>query len=320
MTPLTEAKRVLSLESSALAALSDSLGSDFETAIDFMLNTKGRVILSGMGKSGLVARKIAATLASTGTPSFFVHPAEASHGDLGMISPDDSLIMLSTSGETSELSDLLHFARRWNMPLIAITQKSDSTLAQFAGALLILPPIPEACPLGLAPTTSTTMMMALGDALALALLSKRGFSHHDFGQLHPGGKLGQRLQKVSDLMHVGDHIPLIQMGTLMGDALLEISTKRLGCVGVIGADDALQGIITDGDLRRHMRRDLLDLSVEQIMTKPPQTIAPDVLAQEALRRMNTHDITHFFVVDPMTIPQKPLGIVHIHDFLRRGIL
>jgi arabinose-5-phosphate isomerase len=271
-----------------------------------------------MGKSGLVARKIAATLASTGTPALFVHPAEASHGDLGMIVPGDAVLALSNSGETAELADLVAHSRRFALALIAITARPGSTLAKAADVALTLPVATEACPMGLAPTTSTTMQMALGDALAVALLTRRGFTAADFHQIHPGGRLGARLQRVRDLMHDGEAVPLAPPETPMGRALLVMTEKRFGCLGVIDGAGRLIGIVTDGDLRRAMGPDLLSRPVGEVMTRTPRTIGADALAGEALHAMNADDrpITALFVVDASNRPQ---GILHIHDLLRAGI-
>ena len=315
---LYEARRVLAIEAQALEALALSLEDHFSTAVDLILNTKGRVILTGMGKSGHVAHKIAATFASTGTPSYFVHPAEASHGDLGMIADQDLIVALSNSGETSELSDILAYAKRYKIPLIGLTTNSSSTLAQTADVALALPKVEEACPLGLAPTTSTTMMMALGDALATAVLRRRGFSAADFGSLHPGGKLGQKLLRVEKLMHQGNSIPLIQVGASMQDALIEMTSKGFGCLGVLDKEKQLLGVITDGDLRRHISSNLLEKKVEEIMTIDPFVIVADMLAHEALAILNERGITNLFVVD-MNNHKKICGIVHVHDCLRAGL-
>lgn len=268
-----------------------------------------------MGKSGHIARKIAATLASTGTPAYFVHPGEASHGDLGMIAPDDAVIALSNSGNTQELNDLLEFSRRFSIPLIAITARADSMIAELADIALILPPIPEGCPMGLAPTTSTTMQLALGDALAVALLERRGFSSKDFHVFHPGGQIGSSLQRVTDLMHRGDEIPVVSEDMRMSDAVLAMTTKHFGCVGVLDEDGWLKGVITDGDLRRHMGDSMLTLTARDVMTLDPQTIRETALAVEALALMNDRAITSLFVVED----GRPIGILHIHDCLRAGI-
>ncbi|NBC96180.1 MAG: KpsF/GutQ family sugar-phosphate isomerase, partial [Deinococcus-Thermus bacterium] len=273
-------------------------------------------VVTGIGKSGHIARKIAATLASTGTPAFYVHPSEASHGDLGMVAREDALIALSNSGDTAELADILAFARRFAVPVIAVTSRVASTLGEHADVRLLLPEAPEACPMGLAPTTSTTMMLALGDALAIALLERRGFTRDDYRELHPGGSLGKRLIKVSDVMHDGDALPLCTSGTRMADAILVMTAGSFGCVGVVDADGTLTGIVTDGDLRRNMDDDLLTRPIESVMTPTPLTIRPGALAAEALGTMNTLAITSLFVLDET---RRPVGIVHIHDCLRAGV-
>ena len=315
---LDVARGVLATEAAGLRALAASLDGGFARAIDLLAAISGRVVVSGMGKSGHVARKIAATLASTGTPALFVHPAEASHGDLGMVVAGDAVLALSNSGETSELADLVAHARRFGLPLIGVTARAGSTLAQAADVALLLPAAAEACPMGLAPTTSTTMQMALGDALAVALLTRRGFTAADFRQFHPGGKLGARLRRVRDLMHTGDALPLAGPEATMDRALLLISEKRFGCLGIVGADQRLVGIITDGDLRRAMGPDLLGRRAADVMTAPPRTIGPDALAAEALHAMNARGrpITTLFVVDAQG---RPVGILHVHDLLREGI-
>ncbi len=315
---LDVARAVLATEINGLRALSDSLDQEFTAAVDRLAGIAGRVVVSGMGKSGLVGRKIAATLASTGTPALFVHPAEASHGDLGMIVPGDGLIALSNSGETAELADLIGHARRFALPLIAITGRAGSTLARAADVALVLPAAREACPMGLAPTTSTTMQMALGDALAVALLTRRGFGAADFRQIHPGGRLGARLLRVRELMHGGDDLPLAGPGAVMAAALLVMNDKRFGCLGVVDSDGRLVGIVTDGDLRRAMGPALLEAEVGAIMTSAPRRIGPEALAAEALHAMNAGDrpITALFVVDG---EDRPIGILHIHDLLRAGL-
>lgn len=312
---LVAARRVLAMETEALRALAASLDDHFSRALDHLGRVSGRVIVSGMGKSGHVARKIAATLASTGTPAHFVHPAEASHGDLGMITPADAVIALSNSGETPELADLLAHAKRFAVPLIAITGRPASTLAQAADVALVLPPAPEACPMGLAPTTSTTAMLALGDALAVALLERKGFTADQFRVLHPGGKLGKQLLKVSDLMHVGDEMPLVRIGTSMREALLVMTARSFGCAVVVDGAGRLAGMITDGDLRRHMSEHLLNRHVEQIMNQAPKTIRPGALAAEALGAMNDRKVTQLVVVEA----DRPIGIVRMHDILRAGV-
>ena len=317
-TDVDVARVVLTTEAAGLRALAAALDDRFSRAVDLLLATTGRVVVSGMGKSGHVARKIAATLASTGTPALFVHPAEASHGDLGMIVAGDAILALSNSGETAELADLVGHARRFALPLVAITARAESALATAADVALLLPPAAEACPMGLAPTTSTTMQMALGDALAVALFTRRGFTAADFGRFHPGGKLGARLRRVRELMHSGDAVPLAPPDMPMGGALLLMTEKRFGCLGVRGEDGRLAGIVTDGDLRRAMGPDLLSRRLAEIMTASPRTIGPDALAAEALHAMNARElpITALFVVDAAG---RPVGILHIHDLLRAGL-
>jgi arabinose-5-phosphate isomerase len=314
---LAVAQRVLRLEAEGLNALSASLEARrLGRALDLLLAVKGRVVVTGMGKSGHIARKIAATLASTGTPALFVHPAEASHGDLGMIAPDDGLIALSNSGGTVELAHIVAYAKRLRIPLLAITSGADSALAESADALIQLPRAEEACPLGLAPTTSTTMMLAMGDALAVALLERRGFTANDFHALHPSGHLGQQLRRVDQLMHAGKELPLVAIGAAMSQAILEMTAKRLGCVGVVDSHGRLQGVITDGDLRRHMSADLLDRRVEEVMTQGPRTIRPQATVAEAvgLMTMTERRITSLFVIEE----DRPVGLLHIHDCLRVG--
>jgi arabinose-5-phosphate isomerase len=309
------ATRVLQAEAEALIDLARSLDGAFTRTVDLLSKVTGRVTVTGMGKSGHIARKIAATMASTGTPAQWVHPGEASHGDLGMIARDDAVIALSNSGDTAELSDIVAYTRRFKIPLIGITRRAKSSLAEQADIALVLPPGPEACPLNLAPTTSTTMMLGLGDALAVALLERRGFSAADFQVFHPGGQLGQRLLRVMDVMHRPPELPLVPADATMGDAILQITAKSFGCVGIVGADGNLAGIITDGDLRRHMGPDLMGQPVCAIMTQNPKTIRPNALAAEALGLMNDRAITSLFVTDG----KRPIGIVHIHDCLRAGI-
>lgn len=313
---LAAARRVLATEAEALAALSRSLDGPFVAACDALAAVGGRVVVSGMGKSGHVGRKIAATLASTGTPAFFVHPGEASHGDLGMITTDDAVVALSNSGETPELSDIIAFTRRFEIPLVGITSRPGSTLATQSDVALVLPPFSEACPMGLAPTTSTTLMLALGDALAVALLERRGFTAADFRVFHPGGQLGRRLLKVADIMHSGESLPLVAPSAPMTEVILVMTAKSLGCVGIAGDDGLLAGIITDGDLRRHLRADLMAQPAEQVMTRNPKTVAPSLLAAEALRIMNEKSITSLFVVED----GRPLGVLHVHDLLRAGVV
>lgn len=316
---LESAKQVLAIEAEALLELRDSLDQNFVDAIDILAHIKGRVIISGMGKSGHIGRKIAATMASTGTPAQFVHPGEASHGDLGMITADDAVICLSNSGETQELGDIIAYCARFQIPLIAIVGKAESRLGRRATVALILPSSPEACPMGLAPTTSTTLALAIGDALAVTLLERKGFSSDQFHVFHPGGKLGQALIKVRDLMHTGEEMPLIDEHSLMSEAMLEMTAKGFGCVGVTQNTGRLAGIITDGDIRRHMGPDLLQQKTRDVMTGKPQSIGPDALAAEALGNMNRkgfNGITCLFVCDE----QVPLGIISVHDCLRSGVM
>ena len=301
--------------SALVAAIRDGLGPPFIAAVDLIRSAKGRIIVTGMGKSGHVGRKIAATCASTGTPAFFVHPGEASHGDLGMVTADDVIMALSWSGETAELRNLIEYSRRFRIGLIAITSEPASTLAKAADIVLLLPQAREACPHNLAPTTSSLMQLALGDALAIALLESRGFTAIDFGMLHPAGRLGALLKFARDVMHRGDAIPLVAGGTKMSEAVLLMSAKGFGCVGISDRAGKLIGIITDGDLRRHMRGDLLDARVEEVMTRGPKTIRPDQLVGEALEIINSLKITALFVVDD----GRPVGIVHFHDLLRAGV-
>ena len=311
-------RAVLIAEAVGLEQMAAGLDGEFSRAGSLLAATTGRVVVSGMGKSGHVGGKIAATLASTGTPSFFVHPGEASHGDLGMIVAGDVVLALSNSGETAELADLVAHTRRFGIGLIAITRRAGSALAKAADVALILPSAAEACPNGLAPTTSTTMQLAMGDALAVALLTRRGFSAQDFRVFHPGGKLGAQLKRVRDLMHSGDALPLTPPGARMNHALLLMTGKGFGLVGVVNDERQLIGIVTDGDLRRSMGPDLLDRSVDEIMTRAPLTIAPDALAGEALRIMTERKrpITALFVVDAA---RRPQGLIHLHDLLRAGV-
>ena len=315
---LNSALRTLDAEGSGIEALSgairDRLGAAFIAAIDLIRAAQGRVIVTGMGKSGHVAHKIASTFSSTGTPALFVHPAEASHGDLGMIANNDVILALSWSGETAELKNLTDYSRRFRIGLIAMTANADSTLAKTADVVLAMPQAREACPHNLAPTTSSLMQLALGDALAIALLESHGFTATDFGLLHPGGKLGALLKVVRDLMHAGASVPLAPLGTAMSDAILEMSTKGFGCVGITDPSGTLVGIITDGDLRRHMRNDLLDARVDEIMTRAPKTVRPDQLISETLDILNSLKVTALFAVEA----GKPVGIIHVHDLLRAG--
>ncbi len=315
---LAVARRVIRAEIAGLEQLSHGLDGAFGAALNLCAAARGRLIVTGIGKSGHVARKIAATLASTGTPAQFVHPAEASHGDLGMIGFGDAILALSNSGESDELADIIAYSRRFNIPLIAITGGRASTLAQAADVVLLLPRAPEACPMGLAPTTSTTVMMAVGDALAIALLERKGFSSDDFQRFHPGGKLGRRLLRVADIMHTGDAVPLIAPHTPMSEAILVMTAKSFGCVGVCEDGGRLVGVITDGDLRRHMDDGLLSRQVAEVMHSSPKTIGANRLAGEALGLMTDRKpaTTSLFVVDEAACP---IGFVHMHDCLRAGV-
>lgn len=313
---LSLGRQVLRLEAEGLEALAAALDDAFIRALELMERMTDRIIVTGMGKSGHIACKIASTLASTGTPAVFVHPAEASHGDLGMITDNDVVLALSNSGETTELADLINYTTRFRIPLIGITGRAGSTLANEADVALVLPSTPEACPMGLAPTTSTTVMLGLGDALAVALLERKGFTADDFRQLHPGGKLGRRLLRVSSLMHSGDELPLIGPDATMAEALIRMTEKRFGCVGVVNSKGHLAGVVTDGDLRRHMSANLLELKTGEVMTVDPKTIRPDALAVEAIGTMNELGITNLFVVDE----KRPVGIIHVHDCLRAGVV
>jgi arabinose-5-phosphate isomerase len=313
---IASGRRVILAEAEALQRLAESIEGVFAGTVDLLAGVTGRVAVTGMGKSGHVARKIAATLASTGTPALFVHPGEASHGDLGMITPQDAVIALSNSGETNELRDLILYAKRFSIPLIGMVGRPGSTLAESADLCLVLPEISEACPMGLAPTTSTTCMLALGDALAVALLERRGFSARDFAVFHPGGKLGSQLLRVEQLMHKGEDLPLVEPGTRLGDAVLEMTRKRLGCVGVT-ENGRLVGIITDGDLRRHMAPDIFDRTAREVMSHTPRTIEPRALAVEAVAAMNgpPRPVSVLFVVED----GRPVGALHLHDCLKAGI-
>ena len=326
-TPLTDGRaqdaiasalRTLEAEGSGVdalkAALRDGLGGTFASAVDIIRAAQGRVIVTGMGKSGHVARKVASTLASTGTPAFFVHPSEASHGDLGMIANNDVILALSWSGETAELKSITDYSRRYGIKLIAMTAIADSALAKMSDVALVLPQAREACPHNLAPTTSSLMQLALGDALAIALLESHGFTAVAFGLLHPGGKLGTLLKTVRDIMHTGATMPLMPLGTRMSDAILEMTTKGFGCVGILDGRGQLTGIITDGDLRRHMRNDLLNAHVDDVMTRSPKSVRPDQLLSETLDILNSMKVTALFAVEA----GKPVGIIHVHDLLRTG--
>ncbi|MGD0532697.1 MAG: KpsF/GutQ family sugar-phosphate isomerase [Methyloceanibacter sp.] len=316
---IASAARTVQLEAEGLSALEAALRSElvdsFAEAVATIRSCRGRVIVTGMGKSGHIGLKVAGTLSSTGTPASFVHPSEASHGDLGMITRDDVILAFSWSGETVELGNLVSYSRRFAVPLIAVTSNPDSTLANAAEVVLALPQSREACPHGLAPTTSTVMQLALGDCLAIALLESKGFTARDFSLLHPGGQLGARLKFVGDLMHKGDRLPLATADATMAEALVVMTEKALGCLGVLNGDGLLAGIITDGDLRRHMGDGLLARRTGDIMTAAPKTVTPDLLASAALEMINTSSITALFVVED----GRPVGIIHIHDLLRAGV-
>lgn len=311
------AKQTIDREVEALKSMENELDDTLTSAVDILQKTKGRVIVTGMGKSGHIGRKIAATLASTGTPAFFLHPGEASHGDLGMITADDSVVAISNSGESKELSDILVYCRRFAVPLIAVTKNPESSLAKNSDLVLKLPANREACPLGLAPMSSTTATLVMGDILAADLMVRKGFTEADFRLRHPGGKLGAILRHVSDIMHTGDEMPLIKDTAIMQDALMTMSEKMLGCVGIVDEQGNLSGIITDGDLRRWMSPDLITEKVSKVMTKNPKTISPDALIAEAVNVMNNtgRGITNLFVVKD----KKPIGVIHIHDCLKAGV-
>lgn len=318
-SPRLTAMRTLAIEEQGLSALramlENGLGEPFEKAVTILAEARGRVIVTGIGKSGHIGQKVAATFASTGTRAFFVHPTEAAHGDLGMIARDDVILALSWSGETVELSGILTYSRRFNVGLIAMTSRHDSALGKAADVVLELPRAKEACPHGLAPTTSTTMQLALGDCLAIALLERKGFTAHDFKVFHPGGSLGAQLKHVSDLMHKGEALPLVPLSMPMSEVIVTMTTKSFGCVGVVDETGQLAGMITDGDLRRHMGNNLLTRSAIDIMTKRPNTLSPNTLASAALEQINSLKRTQMFVVEN----GRPVGIVHVHDLLRAGV-
>jgi len=319
VTPVSSAMRTLAIEASGLEQLrkqlDENMSTPFSQAVDLMKSAAGRVIVSGIGKSGHIGQKLAATLASTGTPSFFVHPSEASHGDLGMIAKDDVVLAISWSGETVELANILNYSRRFAVPLISITSRAKSALGRASDICLQLPRAKEACPHGLAPTTSTTMTLAIGDCLAIALLEARGFSAHDFKQFHPGGSLGAQLKYVTDVMHKGASMPLVDQSVRMAEALLIMTEKSLGCLGVTDSSGKLIGMITDGDLRRHMGTELIQATAGEIMTCNPDTLQPQILASAALEHINSRKRTQMFVVED----GKPIGIIHVHDLLRAGL-
>ena len=308
--------KTIDSEIRAIEELKKSLDAESLTkALDFMQNSTGRIIITGMGKSGHIGKKIAASLASTGTPSFFVHPAEASHGDLGMITDDDVVIAISNSGESRELIDILNYCKRFGIKLIAITKNQDSSLGKAGDVVLLLPNNGEACPLGLAPTSSTTATLLLGDILTIRMIERKGFSKEDFNDRHPGGKLGSILKRVSDLMHTGQDMPLLDENANMQAVLLEMTSKRLGCVGFVNSAGILTGILTDGDLRRCLSAQILSEKAADLMTRNPKTIAPEAMTAEALKIMHDKKITNLFVVDNL----KPVGVIHIHDLLNNGV-
>ena len=317
---LESAKRTIETEKRGLEALErafdDGLAGPFARAVEVIGDISGRVIVTGVGKSGHIGAKLAATFASTGTPAFFVHAAEANHGALGMIARDDVVLAISKGGESAELKSIISFTRRFSIPLIAITCSERSSLATAADIVLLVPNEQEACPNGLAPTTSTLMQLALGDALAVALLEARGFTATDFHVFHPGGKLGASLMHVADIMHVGERLPLVAKGTPMPEAITVLSRKHFGCVGVLDEDGRLCGIVTEGDMARNLTRNLAELAVDDIMTRTPKTVKPTVLATAALALLNQHHIGALIVVDD---DNRPLGLVHFHDLLRIGV-
>ena len=308
--------RTIDSEIKTIEELKHSLDSfSLTQALDFMQNSKGRIIITGMGKSGHIGKKIAASLASTGTPSFFVHPAEASHGDLGMITEDDVVIAISNSGESRELIDILNYCKRFGIKLVAITKNAESSLGKAGDVILLLPNNGEACPLGLAPTSSTTATLVLGDILTIGMIERKGFSKEDFNDRHPGGKLGSILKRVSDLMHTGQDMPILDENSNMQAVLLEMTSKRLGCVGFINQAGDLTGILTDGDLRRCLSSKILEEKAVDLMTKNPKTIVPNAMSAEALKIMHDKKITNLFVVEN----KKPVGVIHIHDLLNNGV-
>ncbi|RDL47462.1 Arabinose 5-phosphate isomerase KdsD [Ensifer sp. M14] len=314
--------RTLTTAMAGIKALADHLGADalfaqsMAEAIELIGDSQGRVVVSGIGKSGHIGRKMAATMASTGTSAYFVHPTEASHGDLGMVTSQDVLILLSWSGETAELANMLTYAKRFKVPIVSISSNRDSVLARNSEVPIVLPKVQEACPHGLAPTTSAMLQLAVGDALAIALLERRGFSAEDFKTFHPGGKLGAQLRLVRELAHVGEQVPLLSVGRPMSEAVIEISSKGFGVVGIVDEEGKLTGVITDGDLRRHMSDDLLSQTVEAVMSRNPRVVRGDVLASAAMEFMQDHKVTVLFLVDDDGLP---VGILHIHDLLRTGV-
>lgn len=313
---ILSAVKTIDIEIEALNELKNLLNDDLTKALDILQETKGRVILTGMGKSGHIAKKIAASLASTGTPSFFIHPAEASHGDLGMVTNDDVIIAISNSGESKELLDILNYSKRFGIKLISITKNPDSSLGRAGNIVLKLPNSIEACPLGLAPTSSTTATLVLGDILTVGLIERKNFSATQFNQRHPGGKLGSILQKVKDIMHKGDEMPLLNDNANINEIILEMTSKRLGCVGFIDENGTLVGMFTDGDLRRCINSDLKKVTAKDIMTKNPITVGEELFLTEAIKIMNEKKITNIFVIDNS---HKPIGTIHIHDLLTKGV-
>jgi arabinose-5-phosphate isomerase len=320
-TDAAAATRVFDYAIDAIREMEHALNGDFSRAVDVLYRVKGRVVVSGMGKSGHIGRKIAATLSSTGTPSQFIHPGEASHGDLGALTRDDALLMLSYRGETAELGDIITYAKRFHIPLIGMAGNPDSTLLRAADVALVLPKAREACPMGMAPTTSTTIMLVLGDALAVALMERRGFSADQYRDFHPGGSLGRMLVRVSDIMHKDDEIPLIKPNASMREVIAKMASAFgfAGVAGVVDGKGDLVGIITDGDVRRHLERDLLDRKAKEVMTVNPKTIGADLLAAEALAFMNSVKVTSLFVLGGKAKSKKPVGLLTVHDCLRAGI-
>jgi len=317
---IASAMRTVNTERSGIealtAALDNGLAEPFAEAVELLAGINGRVIVTGVGKSGHIGSKISATLASTGTPAFFVHPSEANHGDLGMIARDDVILAMSWSGETAELKGIVAYARRFSIPLIAVTAGENSALARESTVVLNLPRAPEACPHGLAPTTSTLLQLVIGDALAVALLEARGFTADHFRTFHPGGQLGANLMHVAEIMHSGEEMPSVPVGTSMSEAITELSRKRFGCVCVVDDDGKLAGIITDGDLARNLHRNLGELAVDDIMSRKPKTVQPQMLASAAIAVLNDNNISALVVVEDA----RPVGVVHFHDLLRIGVV
>ncbi|MEL6792160.1 MAG: KpsF/GutQ family sugar-phosphate isomerase, partial [Pseudomonadota bacterium] len=317
---LAAGRRVLATEGEALSAFADALGSGFADAVELLAGVEGRIVVCGIGKSGHVARKVAATFASTGSPAQFLHASEAAHGDLGMLTSRDAAVILSNSGETKELAAVIRYCARYRIPMIGVASRETSALMRAADVALLLPRAPEACPAGLAPTTSTTLTMALGDALAVALMERRGFTSADFHEFHPGGALGAQLVKVREIMHQGEEMPIVGAAKPMDEVLIEMTSKGFGIAGVVNEQGALIGVITDGDLRRNMDG-LLGKTAGDVATRDPQTISPDMLASAALGRMNDPDrpTTCLFIVDPDDETAAPQGVLHMHDALRAGV-